>query len=163
MNPDLNKILEIGSPPQVSLMPDLPVTPEKLGGWLWLPAIGLVLNCIIIVVDIVISVGYMPRLEAPNSGVLLINLITDCGFLIFVIYTATRFFGRRCNAPRLMIALFITGIVINGLLLMLSASVNAEAFVIEYGKGLLKGIAGSAIWIPYFCVSKRVKNTFLIP
>ena len=163
MDQDLNKILGIGSPPEVPSSPDLSVAAEKLGGWLWLPAIGIVLSCIVTVVDIIVCLGYASRLPSRYSGVFALGLMADFVLLALIIYAAFRFFGRRRNAPAIMIALFITAIAINGLLLLISAAAEAEPFMVEYGKGLVKGIIGSAIWIPYFCVSKRVKKTFLIP
>jgi hypothetical protein len=139
------------------------VTPEKLGGWLWLPAMGLVMGCINSVISIVSSIGYASEISSQYQEIFALSLLSDIGLTAFLIYAAVRFFGRRRNAPAVMIALIITGIVVNGLLLLISIGADAEPFTFAYGKALLKGIIGAIIWIPYFNVSNRVKRTFLIP
>jgi hypothetical protein len=136
MNEDINRILEIptpsGSPPAESAA----ATPE--------------------------SIGVASDLPSQYQGIFALNMLFDVGMTAFLIYAAVRFFGKRRNAPATMIALMITGIVVNGLLLAINIGADAEPFAIECGKALVKAIVGAIIWIPYFLVSKRVKTTFVI-
>lgn len=138
-------------------------TAESIGGWLILPAIGLILGSILSVIGIFMSLGIAPDLPSRYQGVFALNLLVETGLTAFLIYAAVRFFGKRRNAPATMIALMLAGIVANGLLIAINIGANAEPFAVEYGKALAKGIIGAAIWIPYFLVSIRVKRTFVIP
>lgn len=163
MDQDINKILEIDSSAEAPTPQDSTVTPEKIGGWLVLPAIGLILGGILSVVGVVLSLGLASDLPSRYQGVFAANLLFDIGLTVFLIYAAIRFFGKRRNAPATMIALMIAGILVNGLLLAINIGADAEPFAIESAKALVKGIIGAAIWIPYFLVSKRVKRTFVVP
>jgi len=163
MDQEINKILEIDSSADVPTPENPTVTLEKIGGWLVLPAIGLVLGGILSVIGILVSLGLASDLPSQYQGIFVLNLLFDVGLTVFLIYAAVRFFGKRRNAPTVMIALMIAGIVVNGLLLAINIGADAEPFAIECGKALASGIIGAIIWIPYFVVSKRVKRTFIIP
>ena len=163
MNEDINQMLEIPAPP-VSATVQRPVPiPESLGGWLILPAIGLVLGCIMSLVGIVASLGLSANLPSRYQGIFALSLIFDIGLTIFLVYAAVRFFGKRRNAPATMIALLIVQLVVNALLLAISLGSNAEPFAVAAGVQLLRSIIPALIWIPYFSVSQRVKRTFVVP
>ncbi len=133
-----------------------------IGGWLVLPAIGLVLAPIIMVVSLIMSMGLASDVaRAGYGGIHALEMIVGLGMLIFFIYAATRFFGKRSNAPSIMIALYVVQLVSQGILLMIELGADAEPFAIESGKALVRSVIGAAIWIPYFRVSKRVKATFV--
>jgi hypothetical protein len=133
-----------------------------IGGWLILPAIGLVLGAIVSVVSLIASLLLFSDVaDAGYGGLYALEILVELGLLIFLIYAATRFFGKRRNAPSTVIALMIAGIVASGLLLVIELGAGAEEFAIESGKVLVRGVIGAAIWIPYFRVSKRVKATFV--
>ena len=135
-----------------------------IGGWLVLPAIGLVLGIIIAIISIVISFSMFSDVSrAGYGGLYTLEILVAFGFFIFLIYNATRFFGKKINAPFMMIAFMVANVAISGLLLVIDLSAGAEMFAVENGKGLLRGIISAAIWIPYFRVSKRVKATFINP
>ncbi len=133
-----------------------------IGGWLILPAIGLVLAPIIMVVGLVMSLGLWSEVSnAGYGGIHALEIVVGLGMLVFFIYAATRFFGKKSNAPSIMIALYIVQLVSQGILLVIELGADAEPFAIESGKALVKSVIGAAIWIPYFRVSKRVKATFV--
>jgi len=138
---------------------------EKLagiGGWLILPAIGFVLGPVVGVVALVISLGLYPDVASAGFGeVFALELAVLAGLLGFTIYAAVLFFGKKRNAPRTIIALFVVSIVSSGILLAVEVAAGAEDFALESGKQLVRDIIGAAIWIPYFNVSKRVKATFV--
>ena len=90
-----------------------------------------------------------------------LEIISQLVMLVFCIYAATRFFGKKKEAPATMIAFMLTGIAISGLLLVIELSSGPELFAIESGKALVKGFIEAAIWIPYFRGSRRVKATFV--
>jgi hypothetical protein len=133
-----------------------------IGGWLILPAIGFVLGPIVGVVSLIAAFALFSDVaNAGYGGIYTLELLVEVGLLIFLVYAATRFFGKKSNAPSTIIALLITTLVASGLLIMIELGAGAEQFAIESGKQLVRGIIGAAIWIPYFRVSKRVKTTFV--
>lgn len=163
MDKDINKILEVDTLTDAQLPPDVPLVPEKIGGWLILPAIGLVLGCILSVIGIILSFSIASEIASKYKGIFAINLLFDIALTVFLFYVAFRFFGKRRNAPAAMISFIIANIIVSGVLLVISIGAEAEPFMLESGKTLGKGIISAAIWIPYFVVSKRVKKTFVVP
>ena len=133
-----------------------------IGGWLVVPAIGLVLSPIIMGVSLVMSAGLASDVARQGyGGFHALEMLCDFGLLLFIIYAAIHFFGKRRNAPSIMIALYVVQLVSQGVLLMIELGADAEPFAIESGKALVRSAIGAAIWIPYFRVSKRVKATFV--
>ena len=133
-----------------------------IGGWLILPAIGLVLGPVIEVIGLVVALGLMSDVEdAGYGGVHAINIVAAVGLLAFMVYTATRFFGKKSNAPAVMIAFLAIQLVVLILLLLVELGAGAEEYAVESVKALVRSAIGAAIWIPYFKVSKRVKATFV--
>ena len=133
-----------------------------IGGWLILPAIGLVLGPIIGVVGLITGLALYTDVEAAGyGGVYALEILVQIALLAFLIYTATRFFGKKRNAPAYCITLFVLGVAASFILLVIELGAGAEVFAIESGKALAQGTISAAIWIPYFRVSKRVKATFV--
>lgn len=131
-------------------------------GWLILPAIGLVLGPVISIVSLVLSANMFNDVSRAGYGeIYAFFILVEAIILIFVLYTAVRFFGKKANAPSAFITMLTVQICL--VLICLAAAVvsDAEAFIIEYGKAALKVIIAAAIWIPYFKRSKRVKATFV--
>ena len=140
------------------------VDPRLVGirGWLVLPAIGFVLGPIVGVVMLVVALGlYSDVAAAGHGGLYARELLVEVGLLAFLIYAATRFFGKKRNAPSTIIALLTASLVSSGLLLVIELSEGPKVFAIESGKQLVRSVISAAIWIPYFRVSKRVKATFV--
>ncbi len=136
--------------------------PKDIGGWLVLPAIGLVLGPIISVVSLIAAMALFSDVEASGyGGIYQLELLVQLGLLAFLIYAAMRFFGKKSNAPSTIITLLIASLVASAGLLVIELSAGAEEFAIESGKQLVRDVIWAAIWIPYFRVSKRVKATFV--
>ncbi|MBN2590464.1 MAG: DUF2569 family protein [Sedimentisphaerales bacterium] len=132
-----------------------------IGGWLILPAIGLILGTILSVVGLIIVFTQSEDIYDEYGGIFILNITFDIIMTILIFFATIVFFGKKSYVPTMMIYLMIFNIVICGLLLAINISQDAEIFAIEYAKGLAKGIISSFIWIPYFLVSKRVKATFV--
>ena len=150
--------VQAGEGPAPSVDPAL----VGIGGWLILPAIGFVLGPIIGVVALIAAFAMFSDVEAAGyGGIYTLELLVQVGLLAFLIYAATRFFGKRSNAPSVIITLLIVSLGASVVLLIIEIGAGAEVFAIETGKQLVRDVIGAAIWIPYFRVSKRVKATFV--
>jgi hypothetical protein len=163
MDQDINRILEIGSSSGAPAIGEAGASPEKIGGWLFFPAVGLILGGIVSVIGLVYGLSIVSKVLSKFQGVYTLHILFSIGILALLIYAAILFFGKKRNAPSIMIALMIANIAVSGLMLVIDYGADAEPLAIESGKDLLKAIVGAAIWIPYFRVSERVKRTFIIP
>jgi hypothetical protein len=133
-----------------------------IGGWLVLPAIGFVVGPIIGAVTLIVGVTLFSDVAAAGfGGLYALELAVQLGVLAFITYAATRFFGKKTDAPSTVIALLTVTLVASFLLLVIELAAGAEAFAIASGKQLIGNIISAAIWIPYFRVSTRVKATFV--
>ncbi len=133
-----------------------------IGGWLALPAIGLVLGPLVQFGFLILALTQFSEVErAGYGGVYSLELLVNAGLLAFFIYVGTRFFRKKRDAPSAFIAYMLATLVSGGALLAIESGLGAEAFAIENGKELARNIIVAAIWISYFRVSKRVKMTFV--
>lgn len=143
--------------------------PSGIGGWLMLPAVGLVIVPILTAVTLAVALPQIiallpdPELSANFRAALLVDTVVTVGFLAFLVFTAIAFFSKKPFLPRLMVTLLIVQVA---LALVNVAIWEDFASDSELAGVLVRDIVGScvsaAIWIPYFLVSKRVKNTFLM-
>ena len=140
------------------------VDPELVGirGWLCLLAIGLVVSSILLVVMLIPALAMLPDALDGEYGVLYaLDLAIKTGYCAFVIYGATRFFGKTRNAPSIIIAVLIARLVVSGLLVALGIAAGLANYAVINGGQFLASAIAAAIWIPYIRVSKRVKATFV--
>jgi len=150
---------------------------DKIGGWLFLVAIGMVLTPIrlstFILKDVLPAFNKetwtiitTPGSEVyhPLFGPLMIGeLITNVLFLIFSIVVAVLFFQRKKIVPKLTIILYITYFVflvvdyfVTDLVPFVAAQDDSDT-----ERQIIQTFFTCAIWVPYFIVSKRVKGTFV--
>lgn len=151
------------------------VQEKSIGGWLILPAIGITITPLVLLIQI-ISQGHFNQnswlgLFNHESGesVLLISMFGAeiiYNFLLFVfsILLLVLFYQRRTNVPILITIFYIISIVapLVDLLIInqiipnyLTTSETSATY-----KSLVQSIISAAIWIPYFNISERAKNTF---
>ena len=115
--------------------------PEGIGGWLILPAIGLVLSPIRLLFYLCLAMSmYGPTLLGVGT------ILIDLAFMCYIIFVAIIFFLKKRWTPAAVVLLLIVNLVIS--LSTGEIAIMARATVV------------GAVWIPYFMVSKRVKNTF---
>ncbi len=131
-----------------------------IGGWLILPALGLLVSPLVnagwLFVDVTLLSGKLP--EGLRSA-LLIETMLDTTFLVFQVYVAVAFFRRWCNAPALVVALLIARNVINVFVWLMAAAFGVGA---SASGGMVGPLVAAGIWIPYFLRSKRVRATFVV-
>lgn len=152
--------------------------PQGLGGWLILPALGLLLTPITMVLQLRNEV--LPELTpeawvaltSPGSPaynprlVLLVGveLITNACLLLFVFWVIWKFFTKSRQLPKLYIIWVVVGLAVQAVDLGLAMSIPVIASQLTFPgayKDLARSIVQCLIWIPYFLSSRRVSNTFV--
>jgi len=143
---------------------------QQFGGWLILPIIGLVLTPFYIIVQI-FDTGYFDRsiwegfeyADYDNVGFLKLylgmELFYNFAFLVFVILTIILLFKKRTSTPKMMMIFYGCNL---GIILLESFLLNQfgipDPTVVS---DIFRAAISTAIWIPYFLYSDRVKRTFV--
>jgi hypothetical protein len=138
--------------------------PSGIGGWLILPAIGIIVAPFQFAMNIF---DYFPQIEILQPGTLLhtmtlVEVLAWVGFTILAATTAFQFFTFRKSAPRLYRALLV-GQLLFVVAAYWAAAILFDAPMFDVDAGIAAGmlLAACAIWIPYFLYSVRVRNTFV--
>lgn len=153
--------------------------PTGIGGWLILPAIGLVLSPILLLV--MITRDLLPALQPevwhaltePGSQayhpmwatVIVFEVVANVGFLIFTLRLGYLFVRKSSRTPTVFIAWLLINVAIQvvDLLLVQSIPAVAEQSMATSAREVVRAILQALIWIPYFLRSERVRNTFTLP
>ncbi|WP_282117632.1 DUF3857 domain-containing protein [Maribacter aquivivus] len=143
---------------------------QEFGGWLILPLIGLVLTPIVLIFNIYQN-GYFDKTiwdgfeyaGYENAKMLEVylgfELFYNFAFLTFAVLTILLFLQKRTSAPKMMIIFYACNL---GITLVESFLMNQFDIPDPTATSdIFKAIVSSAIWIPYFLNSERVKNTFV--
>jgi len=149
---------------------------SKIGGWLILCAVGLVLYPVQSLLSLttelipaVFSDNWAALTSPANPGynslwapLVIAELVGTIGFFIYSIALILFFFRRHHWAPKLVIAFMIANIIFVGadyflinFFLIRSDSVNVDATI-----NFVRTVVAGTIWTPYFMFSRRVKRTF---
>lgn len=141
-------------------------TSVGIKGWLFLPAIGLVIGPVIGFIGL--ATGFASLEEAIDRGWDVYHLpyvIVNGALWLYLCRATMRFFGRHQDAPNIVIwflasraaasiGLFLLGILVIG------TDESVMLSLLKSNNFIAQGIA-AAIWIPYFKMSKRVRATFV--
>lgn len=153
--------------------------PTGLGGWLILVAIGLIINPIRVLVVVastfppLFQTGAWEALTTPGSenyhalwGPLLIfEMVFNTLVMLASIALAVLFFRRSRRFP----GFFIVFVIANLAFVLLDAWLGSLVIVDEpmFDPGTVRELSrvlfGVLVWVPYMRLSKRVKNTFVLP
>lgn len=152
--------------------------PAGIGGWLLLPALGLIISPILqgigIIRDVVpaLNPDVLRTLTDPTSAnysamwvpTMAFESITSVLMFAFTLWLVFSFFFRKSpRVPRLFVVWLATALTIQVIDWLLTKSLPLPAD--PSGNGLInslgRSIINAAIWIPYFIRSIRVKNTFI--
>jgi len=138
-----------------------PSIPTPIRGWLIIPAIGLALSPIGLVLSDLWAFMQIrelnPKLMVTHEFAVMVFL--DVATFIFTIVVAVLFFRRKESTKHWFPALLLFN------LLAAVFSGNAGATMLKIGvdtSGMIRALVYAAIWIPYFMASKRVTRTFVI-
>ncbi len=147
---------------------------RSIGGWLILVTIGLVTTPIRFLIGLLngqyFDAAVWSNILDPTSGVyspalaglLTMEVIVNTSYVAFSILLIFLFFNRRSSVPRLMTIFYASNLAfvvfdyVLASLLGVDMGNNTEA-----GKEVLKSFVAAAIWVPYFNLSLRVKETFV--
>ena len=150
--------------------------PSGLGGWLILPMLGLIF--LPFKLGFMLATNYFPIfseggwavLTTPGSEsyhalwapLLIFEIIGNSAFLIAAIILLVFFFRKHHRFPKLMILFLSINLAFVGIDFFAADLIPAVASKPdpESTKEFIRVIFASAIWIPYFMKSVRVKNTF---
>ena len=150
---------------------------KPIGSWLVLIAIGLILTPIIILYTLLSEAAFFDAYTwsilwhtegiqgKPYVILIVFELVFNIARMMFCIILIILFFERRTTVPRLVIIFFVGTLLFVVVDAIAAYTINAEAYTDEDDYQTFKDIFGSviraAIWIPYFLISDRVKNTFV--
>jgi uncharacterized protein DUF2569 len=149
---------------------------EGIGGWLILVAFALIRAPIAVVVTLVRSV--FPLLQHDTwialtsqdsesyhqlwAPLIVSELVVNLIFLALSLIVLILFFRHKRSFPKFVIALYLSNLIWEICLTLVMRHIPATSG--EPATSSLVGAIGlalaCAIWIPYFCVSKRVRATF---
>jgi len=154
-----------------------PEVKAGIGGWLLLPALGLVLTPLRMSYGIykdlwpVFSEGYWEVLTTPTSeayhpywaALIIFEMAGNAVLIAITLVALYFFFSKSRHTPRVMVvwlgailAFTATDFFVADLIPAVAEQKDDQSV-----KELGRAVVGAAIWIPYFLVSKRVKATFV--
>jgi hypothetical protein len=133
--------------------------PAGIGGWLLIPALTLVS------VAFATSSSILDQeLAAVSLEILAGNALLTVGSVVLL----ALFFQRSRHLPGLMVVFYVVlvavatleYVAVDRLLLGVTPEI-AEREAKLVNDGIRISVASAILWIPYFLVSRRVKNTFV--
>lgn len=146
--------------------------PMRFGGWLILPMLGLTLNILLIFFGLFTNnffnktVWILQTDETSSnyiagfSGVLIYELSVNILLLSYTILLLALAIKYNRYVPKLFIVYYVSYFILTtGDDLLVYMIMNNSSDII---KNIFRHSITCAIWIPYFLVSKRVKETFIL-
>jgi len=143
-----------------------------IGGWLVLVMIGLFITPVFSLVNLD-NGNYFDMKTWAKLGTYTHRSAFEahfvfemCGHVIFLCFSAfclVLFLKKRDILPRCIIAYFVFGLVFNVANLVFANSIPNVKVPESYLTAVIRSVVTAAIWIPYFIVSTRVKETFIVP
>lgn len=153
--------------------------PKGLGGWLILPIIGLFANLVrlgaLMINDMlpIFQKHYWEVLTTPGSPayhhlwapLLIFEIVGNSLFLLLSAVLIVLCFRKSYRFPKMFIGFMLFNLVFvvsDFFLADMIPAVKAQGDT-ESLQEIARVLIGSLIWVPYFIVSKRVRNTFIKP
>lgn len=150
-----------------------PLKPVGLGGWLILPTIGIIVSLFYLPFSFWVAYAdvfeYWSLLTDPTSSYFMplfkeLTYFEVLGNVILygtLLYLCYLFFTKKKLTVKVIIFFYVFSLVlvIADVILvkeLLSVPVDGKDV-----KDIIRGVLVCAIWIPYFLISVRVKNTFV--
>ena len=138
---------------------------RKIGGWLYLPALGLVATILVNLVSVHFTMRFLMENVAyianTQKAILYFELFAFTGLFGYGIFVSSLFFRKKRQLPRHYIVLVVIGTAFVASDLLLGHHYLEIPYVYDTVKPVLRNVLSACIWIPYFIVSERVKRTFV--
>ena len=140
--------------------------PIGIGGWLILPAIGLIIGPLLGLFSTLglwwIGNQIANKGIGGSTGSIRIVAAVSTLFTLFQLYVAVLFFGKKRSAPGAMIFMYISAVLLSFFgIWMTEPLVQNLPGTQNVWLGMIKPICIALVWVPYFTVSKRVHRTFV--
>lgn len=143
-----------------------------IGGWLVLVVIGLFLTPVLALVNLGDG-NYFDQSAWTKLGTythaaslrwhFAFEMSGHLIFLCYSIFCLVLFLKKRDILPKYIIGYFVFGVIFNIANLVFFSSVAHVKTPGDYSTAIFRSVVVAAIWIPYFMVSTRVKETFIVP
>lgn len=150
---------------------------DRIGGWLILVALGIIIAPLRIITQIfptyfkLLSDGSWAVLTTPGTEVynplwapiLYGEIAINGGLVLAWAFIAFLFFSKRKLFPKwyIGIVLFTPAFIFVDALATKSVLPNEPIFDADTAKELGRSLFASLIWVPYMLISERVKATFV--
>jgi hypothetical protein len=150
--------------------------PRGIGGWLLLPLLGLIVTPIRVGYSLVADYipffrESWPVLTDPNdlsyhplwAPLIIYEVLGDAVLALTALLGLVLMFRRDRRLPKLMVALYSFNAIYIAVDTAVAAQIPALAGSDDFSasQDLIRAVVAAGIWIPYFLMSKRVKNTFV--
>jgi len=155
--------------------PKVPDTNQAIGGWMVLPLIGLCLTPFILSGQLLSQdffnhntwLGVYKKESAVPISFLFIfggEIIFNFFLLTFTVFLIIIFFQRRTSLP-IFISIYYALSLMGSIADFAAAKLTLSGFLSEPDttesiKAIFRAFFAAVIWIPYFQISERVKDTF---
>lgn len=133
-----------------------------IGGWLILPAIGIVISPLMVLAGIAQN---MTLSESPEVLESFRTTLIGQTLLLFALFgvqiaVAVSFFMKKRFLPKLMVGYMLGNIALTVVVVAWTASIIG--IYPDAVADIMGAVIVAAVWIPYFLISERVKNTFVM-
>ena len=147
--------------------------PHGLWGWLILPLIGLCLTPFLLAFSIyqlvlILEPSTWNVLTTPGTSayhpiykvLIPAEMVVNFAMLGFTLLLVVLFFRKDPRLPKLMVAFYLINLVIIVGDTFAASFIPSFSFDRDVIRDVVRTVIAAVIWVPYFLVSQRVKNTF---
>ena len=151
-----------------------PPEPHGLRGWLILPLIGLCLTPFLLAFSIyqlvlvlkpdtwsVLTTPGTPAYHPVYKVLIPAEMVVNIAMLGFTLLLLVLFFRKDRRLPKLMVAFYLINLVIIVGDTFAASFIPSFSFDRDVIRDVVRTVVAAVIWVPYFLVSQRVKNTFV--
>jgi transglutaminase-like putative cysteine protease len=148
---------------------------DGIGGWMLWPVFGLAIGIFVearaayLALDLTLDLAKWNLLTLPEAAryepfwapALLFEACAGVGLLVFSVLSFVLLLQKRSTFPKVVVALLIAKPIVYLLDKALLWQIHTSTAPKElFTQTLIQLLISSAIWVPYFLLSKRVKATF---
>ena len=149
----------------------------SIGGWLILVAIGLTLFIVRGIFEILLN--FVPLMTSPEWSlmtspdsrqyqpylwtIVIAELLANISLIAFAAVSLKFMLNRSKRFPKMQITLLLANLAFLLVDLWLARKVSgaSDAITLESIREVSMSFVAATIWVPYFLMSKRVKETFV--